>query len=142
MVPAVGLVFWLAHVVCYILGRLRLIRPFWVFFWAWLAGLPVAVVFCLFYLSSFVSHPPSEVLFQISPAEELWQTNIVFGVVEWMVSDENTFMFSREQAFWLTSAAWCLAEWVVFLVVEPPLLYAIDLVFRRLDRTADPHRPE
>ncbi|MEX5707042.1 hypothetical protein AB1484_01690 [Parafrankia sp. FMc6] len=110
-VRVVGLAIWLAHVACYLSGRGRLSRPFWVYFWLWMAGLPAAAGY---YISIFSAAP----------------------------IDENARPYTREQDFWLNNAAWCLAEWVVFLVVEPLLLYAGDLVFRRLDRTAHPHRPE
>ncbi|MCK9901196.1 hypothetical protein MXD63_14040 [Frankia sp. Cpl3] len=114
MVPVIGLVFWLAHMARQLSGR-----PLDWLFWAWIAGLPAAAGFCFFY---FIRLPGP------IPASE--------------INAQNFLSFSPEQIFWLTNAAYGLAEWIIFLVVEPILLYASDLVRRRLDRTAPPHRPE
>ncbi|EFC86319.1 hypothetical protein [Parafrankia sp. EUN1f] len=113
MVPAVGLVFWLVHMAFYLSGR-RLGWPFWACFWAWLAGLPAAVVFCLFYWSHFVPHPAPEVLFDFSTADNFWLTNATLG----------------------------LAVWVAFLVIEPLLIFADRLVRRCLGNITPPNRPE
>lgn len=114
MVPVIGLVLWLADVARQLSGR-----PLAWTFWAWIAGLPAAAGFCFFY---FIRLPGP------IPASE--------------INAQNFLSLSPEQIFWLTNAAYGLAEWIIFLAVEPILLYASDLVRRRLDRTAPPHRPE